>query len=1131
MSSQRRRRQLIVQIAHKANKILNLFLIGILLILLRVWHLSVVQHDERVEAAYLPKKRQVAVPSPRATIRDRFNEPLALNRISYQVAVFYPHILEVPSISWEKDPWGNKIKRLRRKEYIRSFSEMAAQELSLSPDRIEDLIHSTAVYYGQRPFILATGISEEQFYRLKAMEKDWPGLMAMIVPQRYYPLGKVGADVIGYVGEIDRKEYLAIMGEIRMLRSFLEGEIRGDELELPPGVASSSEAEERLSDLEQRAYQIQDTVGKTGIEGQYEEELRGFHGTRCYMTDAKGNVLREMPESRPSIPGQRILLTISAELQEYAEKLLIENESIRNERIGRNEDKQIENPWIKGGAIVVLEPSTGEVLALAGYPRFDPNDFAGSGDRSQKLRWLELEEYLADVWNGQQPLKREEWDKQHDKIDEKELYLSWNQYLDFICPRQGNIRKALERFSTVREAVKLHRLVEPFGDKAGYLLNTLYPEAKQIPAILSLHQKDLLQLQIMAQPKLKKSLDPYLKDHPNHRDTLLAIDVSRLVLCSERFDDQLLEHVGHLSLSEFHNYAMAQQTLFRFIKEEIQSLHHEIAFVPWRRNNEVTFLKEKRKKEIEGKLYAKPYIDYLDKEEKEQFDRFWSENRQEILLLFVKGEKIEGLLAPYCDHFFGWSQEIIHGAHGKTSWRPSYDLLRKITMRLNNQTAIKFLSSLRSFNDLNRPLLGKYRAIRNQEGQQLERHLAMAFYPKYGFGFSRSHAYRQAAPQASVFKLMTSYAALKPRYDTLRLQGKSLFKLNPLVINEIPSQVHGVSCIASFENGEGIPYNYKGGRLMKSIRKNIGKIDLVGALESSSNPYFSVLAGDILKNPDELAETARLFGYGKKTGVELPGEFAGFIPTDLKTNKSGLYALAIGQHTLVVTPLQTAMMMAAMGNGGELLRPKIVRMTVGSSPARGFGGKREAFPYQDDLAAIGINFPLYIALDNHISDLAVTEIPKVVRRRIDVPIPVKNIIFEGMRQVVSKGQEGKSLWPLVNLYRSAPEAIASYVELKKQLIGKTGTGERVELMSLEEDLGTKICHHIWFSGFSFDHDLAEPFTLQTEKDLTGTPELVVVVYFKYGGYGKDAAPVMAQIVKKWREITKKKSSRFTKTIQ
>ncbi len=67
-------------------------------------------------------------------------------------------------------------------------------------------------------------------------------------------------------------------------------------------------------------------------------------------------------------------------------------------------------PWIKGGAIVVLDPNNAEVLALASYPRFDPNDFISTNNQEQQkkkrmriFRWFENDAYLAHIWNQQLP--------------------------------------------------------------------------------------------------------------------------------------------------------------------------------------------------------------------------------------------------------------------------------------------------------------------------------------------------------------------------------------------------------------------------------------------------------------------------------------------------------------------------------------------------------------------------------------------------------------------------------------------------------------------------------------------------------------------------------------------------------
>ena len=89
-------------------------------------------------------------------------------------------------------------------------------------------------------------------------------------------------------------------------------------------------------------------------------------------------------------------------------------------------------PWIKGGAIVAMDPQTGEVLALASYPRMDLNDFAASKmhfEQNKKIeslhKWLEDEAYLAAVWEGRRPLERERYDAAKGEYYEETVFLSW----------------------------------------------------------------------------------------------------------------------------------------------------------------------------------------------------------------------------------------------------------------------------------------------------------------------------------------------------------------------------------------------------------------------------------------------------------------------------------------------------------------------------------------------------------------------------------------------------------------------------------------------------------------------------------------------------------------------------------
>ena len=399
-----------LNISLKANRILNLILIALLLIVVRIWHLSFIQYDEKLEDSRRPQRRTIMEPAKRATIRDRYNVPLAINKLQYNISILYSQLRQIPPVSWEKDSTGKRHKRFKRREYITRLSEMLAVELNLDPVRLEDLIHSKASLYYSLPYVIKEDISEGEYYRLKILEKDWLGIHVQKIPKRHYPLGKAGGDILGYMGAINRQEYEGVLREIKALETFLrECDAENDLPELPAGIHSEAQAREKLKDLREHAYTLNDYVGKAGIEGRFERALRGYHGKKTYYSDARGNFLRELPGAREPNPGQQIHLTISSELQEYAELLLTQNEKIREGKASSlDQTKQVlqnlRQPWIKGGGILALDPKTGEIIAMASYPRFDPNDFILSGStellRQKKAginRWFENETYIGDI--------------------------------------------------------------------------------------------------------------------------------------------------------------------------------------------------------------------------------------------------------------------------------------------------------------------------------------------------------------------------------------------------------------------------------------------------------------------------------------------------------------------------------------------------------------------------------------------------------------------------------------------------------------------------------------------------------------------------------------------------------------
>jgi cell division protein FtsI/penicillin-binding protein 2 len=1129
----------------KANVVLNVILVMLFLIVLRIWHLAVVQYDDKVEESRKPQRRIVIEPARRGTIRDRFNIPLALNKIQYNVAILYSQLRQVPSIAWET-PGGVRKKVFKRKQYITALSILLGKELQMDPERIEDLIYSKASYYSNIPFVIKEDISEKEYYRLKMLEKDWLGIEVQRIPRRSYPLGKTAGDIIGYMGAIDRKQYDAIVNETKVLEGYISERENGEDPPLPEGMQSPEEVRARLKDLEEKSYTINDYVGKAGVEGRFEEVLRGFHGKKIFYSDARGNFLRELPGLREPLSGQRLVLTISAELQQYAEQLLAQNERIREARVSGIDAAQqallsLKQPWIKGGAILAMDPKNGEILAMASYPRFDPNDFVLSGNpeisqkkRAEIHRWFETESYLSDLWDEKRPLERERYHDGNAEFYEEKQILSWKFWIDQILPVHSPIKESLIRLNKVAKTVQMLETVNELIALTGqaniyWLLNLLYKDpphkaygAKPPQAIadglLEIWKKDG-----EAIASAKRRLNRYLESIPNNYDKALFIDLARISIDETRFSKNLLEKMGHLSLDEYKRtcgaYAYLNDVLYGMTKE----LYHTLHFKPWRKNNEKMWLKNIRAQEKAKKQYPKPYIDYFDQLESQMFKEFWEQHRWRLMQAFLKGldnEEVSEELHPYIDHLLGWYQEIANGAHQEIEWRTAYGILKKTIADLDPSNSVEFLRSLRGYRELSRPLLGKYRQIRRStEGIQQEKHLAAAFYPLHGFGYGRSQAYRQSATQGSLFKLVTAYTALIQRYRELGVNEPSAMQLNPLVIVDRIFRNGKELCVACTEEGKPIPRYYKGGRLPKSTH-SIGKIDLIHAIETSSNPYFSLLAGDYLNDPEDLSKNAALFSYGAKTGIDLPAEIPGKMPSDLKSNRTGLYSMAIGQHSLVVTPLQTAVMLSSIANGGKVVVPKIVSLTAGRHPSReeiAFHHTQE-FSYKNTLSLVGIDFPLFSAAHQKEKRNLINRNPTKIKRELFMPAVVRKILLDSMHKVVIRTQD-ESLASLSKFYKDYPEAISDYIDLKNDFTGKTSTAESKETIDLDLEHGTNTYTHVWFGGISFSSKKGpDNRTTFVFRDRFGKPELVVVVYFRFGVYGKEAAPPAAQMVRKWREI-------------
>ena len=137
--------------------------------------------------------------------------------------------------------------------------------------------------------------------------------------------------------------------------------------------------------LKNDGYTLEDQVGKDGVEKIFEKDLRGTPGSITLEVDSAGRVLRELTRT-DAIPGRDVQLTIDLRVQALAEDSLATALLNARTRTPKDNPNHFAAP---GGSVVVLDPTTGAVVAMASYPTFDPREFVGGVDPDRYKQLLD----------------------------------------------------------------------------------------------------------------------------------------------------------------------------------------------------------------------------------------------------------------------------------------------------------------------------------------------------------------------------------------------------------------------------------------------------------------------------------------------------------------------------------------------------------------------------------------------------------------------------------------------------------------------------------------------------------------------------------------------------------------------
>jgi penicillin-binding protein 2 len=197
---------------------------------------------------------------------------------------------------------------------LNADADLIAQGLHLDPTEVRDRIRRFASMPQYQPIFLKEDITPDELQFIEAHRNELPELDTIMAHRRLYPRNGFMAHLIGYVGEV---------------------------------------TEDMLNQPQFELYNPGDMVGISGVERQYNTLLMGKNGSRQALVDSHGREVGRLGETE-AIPGKQLKLTVDIDLQIAAEEALQ----------GKN------------GAVVAMDPHTGEILAMASGPTFDPNDFA-----------------------------------------------------------------------------------------------------------------------------------------------------------------------------------------------------------------------------------------------------------------------------------------------------------------------------------------------------------------------------------------------------------------------------------------------------------------------------------------------------------------------------------------------------------------------------------------------------------------------------------------------------------------------------------------------------------------------------------------------------------------------------------
>ncbi len=289
----------------------------------RLWYLQVIKETAFVERAADNTTETIIDLAPRGRILDVQGRVLVDNRASILVTIDKEEMASVAA------------------DDLQDLFFSLATEISRSGN-LTKVNQIEAAYRSNRygPFAevpVVQDISEELQIYLAEYSYKFPGVNTTVTTVRDYPYGSLAAHILGYVGLLSEDEMSSVA-------------------------------------LKQKTYLANDEIGKSGIELFYEDALRGTPGRKVVTVDKFNNIL-EVNEEVPAKAGSDVQLTIDIDLQALAEQELARGLALARQQPTKFEEEGVVIFNAPAGAMVVMDPRDGSIVAMASHPTFDPELF------------------------------------------------------------------------------------------------------------------------------------------------------------------------------------------------------------------------------------------------------------------------------------------------------------------------------------------------------------------------------------------------------------------------------------------------------------------------------------------------------------------------------------------------------------------------------------------------------------------------------------------------------------------------------------------------------------------------------------------------------------------------------------